>query len=56
MSVFDAVNKFFGVASGSGRKKRMDEAISRAEQGKKSPGATFGNPAGDPKKRKKKKN
>lgn len=50
-SIFDSVNKFFGLQSGSARRKRMDDAISDAEKGTKSKGGTLGNPS--PKKKKK---
>ncbi len=46
MSVFDQVNKFFGLQSGDGRKARHDQAVQDALKGKKANKPTLGNPKG----------
>lgn len=46
MSVFDKVNEYFGVKSGSARRERIDSAVDNAEKGKKSKNPSLGNPEG----------
>lgn len=50
-SIFDQVNKFFGVGEGKSRPDRINDAIKAAEEGKKADKPTLGNPGGKKKKK-----
>lgn len=55
MGFVDDVKKALGIGEGAaGRRKRINTNISNAEQGVNTPGATLGNPAPTPRKKKKK--
>jgi len=53
MGIISDIKKALGIGGASGRQKRIDTFISNAEKGVNTPGATLGNPAPTPRKKKK---